>query len=256
MVETSIIIPVKNRRFLQETLKSVALQTYKDYEIIIVNDDPTFQNFKKFQKISKKIRVIHNNKNIGPALSKAKGVREAKGKFICFLDGDDIIKPEKLEVQLFLMKKKKYKFSFTDYETIDENGRVLFNRIPIRNKTHYKLYLKTRGIVNSTVVVEKKLLTKKILNSTNKYYGEDTLWWLLIMKYSKIFCYKIDQNLTSYRITNDGLSSKKFSYFSNIFKIYFFDLKINIFKCAYLIPRYIFDVIIRKFHSNKTSYEI
>ena len=251
MVETSIIIPVKNTDYLKKTLRSVLSQTYTNFEIIVVNDNPSNKDFKSFENLSNKIKVFHNNKNIGPALSRAKGIERAQGEFISFLDSDDIFLKEKLKKQIYLMKKYEYDFTYTDYEIINSSGDIIIKNIPIKNKFNYQDYLKSRGIITSSVVTRKKFLHSKILLSTKKFYGEDTLWWLLIMREFDLTVYKIPEVLTYYRKVDTGLSRNIISYSLSIISIYIFDLKINLFKVFYYIPRYILNVINRKIRSKK-----
>ena len=107
----SIIIPFyKKKKFIKNTIDSVANQTYRNYEVIFVYDDPNKEDFilvKKFLKKIKKKKIIFNKKNLGAGYSRNVGIKNSSGKFIAFLDADDIWNKNKLKTQLKFMKKKK-----------------------------------------------------------------------------------------------------------------------------------------------------
>ena len=123
----SIIMPSWNTgRFIGESIQSVLSQTYKNWELIIVDDcstDNTDEIVASFN--DERIRYFRNDKNSGAALTRNKAMREARGEWIAFLDSDDLWMPEKLEKQISFMKENGYTFSFTEYEKIDEESKPL-----------------------------------------------------------------------------------------------------------------------------------
>lgn len=122
----SIIMPSYNTgAFIKETIQSVLNQSYENWELIIVDDcstDNTDEVVLPFLN-DQRIRYIKNEKNSGAAVSRNRALREAKGKWIAFLDSDDLWLPEKLEKQVLFMKKNGYYFSYTNYEEINEDGK-------------------------------------------------------------------------------------------------------------------------------------
>ena len=122
----SIIMPSYNcGRYVEKTIHSVQAQTYKDWEIIFIDDcsnDGTIENVKGLQKNDKRIRLFKNETNSGAAVSRNYALREAKGKYIAFLDSDDIWEPTKLEKQIRFMEENNYKFSYTSYSEMDSEG--------------------------------------------------------------------------------------------------------------------------------------
>ena len=126
----SIIMPSYNTaKFIYETIDSDLTQTYTNWELIIVDDcstDNTDEVVKSFLS-DDRIKYIKNEKNSGAAFSRNRALCEAKGKWIAFLDSDDLWLPEKLEKQIAFMEKNDYRFSYTNYIEIDEtanpNGR-------------------------------------------------------------------------------------------------------------------------------------
>lgn len=122
----SIITPNWNcGKFVSETIRSVLVQTYQNWEMIIVDDsstDGSCEVMKPLMEADSRIRLLKNPKNSGAAVSRNYALREAKGRWIAFLDSDDLWAPEKLEKQLEFMCKNGYDFSYTDYVEIDDEG--------------------------------------------------------------------------------------------------------------------------------------
>ena len=122
----SIIIPYyKNSTYIKKTLKSALSQTYKNFEIIIVYDDQDKQDInliKELKKNDKRIKLIINRKNFGAGYSRNIGINYAKGRYIAFLDSDDLWHKNKLKIQIEYMNKHKYKISHTSYKVIDMMG--------------------------------------------------------------------------------------------------------------------------------------
>lgn len=123
----SIVMPSYNTgRFIKETIESVLAQSYSRWELIIVDDcstDDTDAVLKQFS--DPRIRYLKNEVNSGAAASRNRALREAKGRWIAFLDSDDLWHPEKLEKQIGFMEEKGYAFSYTNYSEIDENSAPL-----------------------------------------------------------------------------------------------------------------------------------
>lgn len=123
----SIIMPSYNTgTHIRDTLKSIINQTYKNWELIIVDDcstDNTVEIIKEFD--DKRIILLENEKNSGAAISRNRALREAKGEWIAFQDSDDLWEAEKLEKQLRYMKDNRYDFTYTDYRIITPEGEML-----------------------------------------------------------------------------------------------------------------------------------
>ncbi|WP_415331248.1 glycosyltransferase family 2 protein [Clostridium perfringens] len=123
----SIIMPSYNTaKYISETIESVQSQTYPFWELIIVDDcstDNTDEVVKPYL-LDDRIRYLKNDSNSGAAISRNRALREARGRWIAFLDSDDLWKAEKLENQIDFMEKNNYKFSYTKYVEIDENSNL------------------------------------------------------------------------------------------------------------------------------------
>ena len=137
----SIIMPSYNTgRFISETIESVLAQSYSNWELIIVDDCSTDNTDEVIEDYisDDRIKYIKNDKNSGAAISRNRALREAKGKWIAFLDSDDLWEAQKLEKQITFMENYKYRFSYTNYIEIDEesifNGKCVTG--PKRITTH------------------------------------------------------------------------------------------------------------------------
>ena len=124
----SIIMPSYNTApFIAESIRSVLAQTYTNWELIIVDDASTDNTAEIVQNVilerSDRIHYIKNDQNSGAAACRNRALREARGKWIAFLDSDDLWAPEKLQRQLDFMVKNGYAFSYTKYEEIDEDSK-------------------------------------------------------------------------------------------------------------------------------------
>ena len=123
----SIIMPSYNTaQYIGDSVRSVINQTYTNWELIIVDDcstDHTDAVVASFQ--DERIRYFKNERNSGAAVSRNKALREVKGKWVAFLDSDDLWHPEKLEKQIRFMKENGYSFSYTNYSEIDEQSQPL-----------------------------------------------------------------------------------------------------------------------------------
>ena len=226
MPYVSVIIPYyKKLDYLKKTLASINNQTYRNYEIIIVYDDEKKDELKKiFQltKNKKKIKIIINKKNLGAGKSRNKGANLARGKYLAFIDADDIWKKNKIRDQIKFMKNNKLKISHTSYSIINEKGQKLSKR-DIKYKLSYKDLINSCDIGLSTVIISKRLFLQHKF-SANKT-KEDYSLWLRISKKNNI--YGLRKELMLWRKTSNSLSSNILQKFYDAFDIYFNQEKFN-----------------------------
>ena len=204
----SIIIPFyKKKEYIFKTVNSILNQSYTYYEIIIVYDDENLSDFDYLKKIFKsinKIKMIKNLQTIGAGHSRNKGMDNANGKFIAFIDADDIWKKDKLKNQINFMKKKNLKFTHTPYEIIDKNDKVLGERIS-RNFEKVDDLIKSCDIGLSTVIIKKEIIDNQT-KFPNLKTKEDFVLWLKILQKNISISY-FNQTLSSWRKLDNSLSS-------------------------------------------------
>jgi teichuronic acid biosynthesis glycosyltransferase TuaG len=151
----SIIIPVFNaEKTIERAVRSVKNQTYKNWELLLVDDCSSDNSLKVIKKLeSRKIRIIRLEHNSGPAVSRNAGLDAARGDYVAFLDADDFWDAEKLEKQIEFMEEKNCAFSFTSYKFTNEDGRpIKTHSMNVPEKLDYKGALKNTTIFTSTVM--------------------------------------------------------------------------------------------------------
>jgi teichuronic acid biosynthesis glycosyltransferase TuaG len=230
----SIIIPYyKKKKFFKNTIKSVLEQTHKNFEIILIYDDidKTELPFVKLtlRKI-KNVKIIINKKNLGAGYSRNIGIKKSKGRLISFLDSDDTWHKDKLKKQIKFMKINKVEFSYTDYLIIDKKKKIKFIRAP--KIITYRNLLFSCDIGLSTVMINSKLLKKE--KFTNLKTKEDYLLWIKLSK-KKIKMLGINETLSSWRQTNNSLSSSITQKLKDAFLVYSHHLRFNFLKSLILV---------------------
>lgn len=194
----SIIMPSYNTaQYIVETIESVLKQTYTNWELIIVDDcsrDNTDQVVKPFLS-DVRIRYLKNEKNSGSAVSRNRALREVKGKWIAFLDSDDLWMPDKLSKQISFMEKNSYHFSYTNYAEIDVSGKR--NGITV---TGPKKITKT-GFFNycwpGCLTVMYDAETVGLIQIADIKKNNDYAMWLKACR--RADCYLLDKELALYR---------------------------------------------------------
>lgn len=206
----SIITPNYNcEKFISQTIDSVLSQTYKNWELIIVDDfstDISYEIACSYAKKDERIKVIRNEKNSGAAFSRNVALDNATGEYIAFLDSDDLWNERKLEKQIEFMEKNNCDFCFSRYSLIDEYNNALNKTARIVNKlTFYKLlHHDFIGCLTAIYKFEKMKQIRSFLVKNNNDYG----LFLQIVKKSEN-AMGLQENLAQYRIRKSGISRKK-----------------------------------------------
>ena len=229
----SIIIPYyKKELYLEQSIRSILNQTYQNFEIILINDDPENKIFiSKFSKLDHRIKLVHNENNLGAGLSRNKGLEIANGEYIAFCDSDDLWKNNKIEFQIEFMKRLNFTFSFTGYDIIDENN----NFIKSRKAPSYVDFQKLRSSCDiglSTVMIRKDIFENVKYRFANLRTKEDYVLWLKLAK-DKITMKSIQENLTSWRKSKNSLSSSVIQKIVDGYKVYRIYLKYSRLRSLY-----------------------
>ena len=204
----SIITPTYNcASFVLKTIDSVLSQTYKSFELIIIDDCSTDNTVNIIESYKDpRIVLLKNKENSGAAYSRNRGINAAKGDYIAFLDGDDIWSPNKLEKQLKFMIDNNYGFSYTNFNTVDENGHLEKYYFTGPKKVTHKMFIKSNYIGCSTAMYKRDIFPDLEISPEIKKRNDYALWLLISTKSD---CFLLDDCLASYRINNSGLSKTR-----------------------------------------------
>ncbi len=165
-------------------------------------------------------------------------LRNSKGKYIAFLDSDDLWESQKLEIQIKFMKDNDYAFSFTSYEVIYENGESTNKIIKIPSSINYNRYLANTIIGCLTVVINREKTGS--FEMPNIRSSHDMALWLLIMK-KGFLAYGLNQNLAKYRLVSTSNTAKKWKAATDVWKVYRNVEKLNLLRSSYSFVSYIFN---------------
>ena len=217
----SIITPSYNSsKFIKDCVASVFSQTYKNWEMIIVDDcskDNSKEIISELSTKDKRIKPIFLEKNVGAAEARNVAIRQSKGKYVAFLDSDDLWNPKKLEKQLSFMYENEIAFSYTNYQFMSENGEDLSNIISAPEKMTYDSYLKNTIIGCLTVIIDREKSGE--FEMPNIRSSHDMALWLLIMKRG-FSAYGLDENLARYRIVSTSNTASKWHAVKDVWKVY------------------------------------
>ena len=232
----SVIIPYyKKRKFISETLDSAINQSYKSLEIIIIYDDVNKTDIEFLRKIAKKdnrIKIIENSEKMGAGKSRNIGIERSKGKYIAFLDADDIWHLDKLKKQINFMEQYEYFISHTTYSIINENKDILGKRVA-KNFFRLSEILKSCDIGTSTVVLHKNLITQNI-KFASLATKEDFVLWLRILK-NNVSIYGLNEDLTFWTKSKNSLSSSTFQKLVDGFRVYYNYMNFGFIKSVYYL---------------------
>lgn len=207
----SIITPVyNNSEFIKQTIESVQKQTYKNWEMIIVDDCSTDRTPELIKKISQKddrIKYIKLEKNSGAAIARNKALSESRGRFIAYLDADDLWKKNKIQNQIDFMLAHDYAFVCSNYEKIDVNNKIL-KQVKIPKEINYKLFLRNTIIQTVGVMIDSRKTGRELLIMPNVRRRQDAATWCQLLK-SGFNCYGVPDFLSYYRVVPKSLSSNK-----------------------------------------------
>lgn len=202
----SIVMPAYNAAStIRDSIDSVLAQSYTDYELIVVNDcskDNTLQILQEYAGQDSRIKVINLAENSGVAMARNAAIEMATGRYIAFLDSDDLWEPKKLAVQLEVLATG-VDVVYAMYTRFYDDGKT--NLVNVPKTGDYNTLLTGNFIGNLTGVYNQEKLGKTF---QKKVHHEDYLMWLNILKKAK-YAIGIQENLASYRVGKSSLSANK-----------------------------------------------
>lgn len=241
----SIITPSYNSsKFIEQTIKSAISQTYQNWEMIIVDDcspDNSNDIIEEYCKKDSRIKLIRLEKNSGPAVARNRAIEEAKGKYIAFLDADDLWIPEKLEKQIKFMQENDLAVTCSSYYTIDEVGKKINTRV-VKESFSYTDMLKSNHIGNLTGVYDCEKLGKIYMDDVG--HEDYTLWLKAMKKTGKTKA--IVEPLAEYRILSNSISANKLKVLKWQWNIYRNIINLDIFQSSYYFIWYIYYAIMKR----------
>jgi teichuronic acid biosynthesis glycosyltransferase TuaG len=244
----SIIVPVYNAEcFIGKTIEYVQAQTYKNWELILVDDcssDDSVNVIKSKAVNDNRIRLILLEEKGRAAKARNKGIMEAKGRYICFLDSDDIWEKEKLFEELGFMTRIGAGFVFTSYEFADQDGKGLGKVVHVPEKLTYSQAVKNTTIFTSTVMIDRKIIPDSDIYMPS-IASEDTATWWNILRPGRM-AYGLDKNLVKYRRSANTLSSNKMVAIKRIWNLYRKQEHFSMVKSCYCMIFWAFRAVIRR----------
>ncbi|GAB4468432.1 MAG: glycosyltransferase family 2 protein [Burkholderiaceae bacterium] len=216
----SIVTPAyRAARFIGETIRSVQVQTYREFEMLVVDDcspDETAAIVQRFAASDPRIRLLRQQTNGGPAAARNRALAEARGRWIAFLDSDDTWLPQKLEKQLAFHRAQQAKISYTEFRRVDADGSHVGRLITVRDWLDYGRLLCNTGIATSTVIVDRKLTGPFSMKKT--YYDDYACWLELLRGGGRAV--GLHEDLMRYRVLGGSVSRNKLKSARHVWRTY------------------------------------
>ena len=217
----SVIIPTFNsEKFISAAILSVQNQSYTNWEIILFDDcstDATLTIVSELALNDDRIKCSKLSKNSGTGVARNAALAVAKGKYIAFLDADDLWKSNKLELQITFMQTNNLPFTFSFYDCINEEGKPLNKRVEAPLNLSYRQLFFCNYIGNLTAIYDVNYFGKIPISPIRK--RQDWMLWLTVLKKVKV-AHPVPESLAYYRIRDNSISTSKFDLIKYNFAVY------------------------------------
>ena len=254
--KVSVIIPVYNAaRYIDEAFFSVAAQTYPNWELILVDDASTDGSREYLKELAERSRRIPSLRgriklclqacNTGPAAARNAGIRAAEGRFLAYLDADDLWKADKLEKQLEFMLRGGYAFSFTGYEFADQKGRRSGRAVRVPERLTYREALGNTTISTITVMLDREQIPEGLLIMPEASPREDTATWWRILRNGYV-AYGMNEVLSVYRRHPDSHSANKWKAIRGTWRTYRQNEGMTVWSAGRYFTGYLFRAVKRR----------
>lgn len=243
----SIIMPSYNaENYIAESIESVLHQTYSNWELIITDDrssDRTSEIVQAYCQKDSRIDFVIAKRHTGIAGTRNQCLARVKGRFVAFLDNDDLWVPEKLEKQVRFMLEKNCAFSYSEYELMKEDGSLKGKTIKTAGIINYSKYLKNTIIGSGTIMLD----TEKtgFLEMPNNATSDDMALWCKILKDGHQ-AYPIKEVLMKYRVRSNSASANKLKAAKDVWLVYRKQEKLTFFYALYCFFGYAFNAVIKR----------
>ncbi|MCR5255674.1 MAG: glycosyltransferase [Acetatifactor sp.] len=246
----SIIVPVYNaKNFIKQTIESVTEGSFADFELLLIDDKSNDGTAEYLDEICEKmqdprIKVFHLSENMGAAKARNFALKKAEGRYISYIDADDIWKTDKLKNEMEFMNKKDAAFVFTGYEFADENGIGTGKIVQVPEKITYREALGNTTIFTSTVLFDTKKIPKENLEMPIIKSEDTALWWKVLR--SGITGYGLNENLVLYRRAGRSLSSNKLEALRRIWNLYRKAEHLSVVKSSFYFTKWAINAVKRR----------
>lgn len=246
----SIIMPYFNSsKTVEDSVKSVLKQGYQNWELLIVNDCSSKGQTKLLKVFlaelgEPRVKLFDLDNNLGAADARNVALKEAKGRYIAFLDSDDLWTPDKLETQLQFMEEKNIGFSFSAYEVIDEEGSLIKEKISVPDTITKSQYLGNTIIGCLTVILDSTKF-KQDIRMPNLRSSHDMALWVNLLDEIKI-AYGYKDILASYRLVGTSNTANKTKAAKEVWQVYRNYLHYNRFKSSYYFIKYAINAVLKR----------
>ena len=259
MVNVSVILPVYNcQKYLKHSIQSVLNQTYENWELIVVDDASTDGSLAEARRLAEnnpKIKVFSMPENKGVSACRNFAIEHAKGRYLAFLDSDDLWAKNKLSAQLMFMNQKKAALSHTSYSFVNEKGRIMkMGQVDVDESIDLPKYMKTTQIGMSTVMIDRKQI-ETVRFPNDRDLCEDARTWMHFLRHGQKF-YGVNQVLTLYRVRQNQLSKNKAKMAQNTLKRYWNERNLPAYKRLYYFMNYASNGFAKRMRSTEISPEV
>ncbi|PKM58429.1 MAG: glycosyltransferase family 2 protein [Firmicutes bacterium HGW-Firmicutes-3] len=241
----SIIMPAYNcEKYIVDAISSVIAQSYQNWELLVIDDgskDNTLKIIEEFVSKDSRIRILINKINMGVSATRNRGIENANGDWIAFLDSDDMWKPYKLEKQFKIVNRHSAEFIFTGSSYINEEGEPFKGIFEVPSILSYKK-LRNQNVISCSSVLMKKKFFKSIKMEKDEIH-EDYAAWLRILKLG-VTAYGINEPLLIYRISKNSKSGNKLKTVKMTYKVFRF-VGFNPVVSAYFMTRHVLNSVLK-----------
>jgi teichuronic acid biosynthesis glycosyltransferase TuaG len=241
----SIIMPsYMSSKYIGAAIESVLVQDYGNWELIIVDDgslDDTAAVAKKYVSLDSRISLL-TQVNSGPAIARKFALSASRGRYIAFLDSDDIWLPGKLKLQLAFMRENNYSFSYTSYRRVNGDCSKVGHLIKAPKNLGYLDLLCNTAIATSTVIIDRKNI--RDISIRNVYYDDFALW-LNLLRPEDFFAWGLDMDLMRYRVVVGSVSRNKLKSILKVWSIYRDTEKISFIMSLWCLLNYVYNALLK-----------
>lgn len=244
----SVIMPCYNaEKYVSESIESVVNQTYTNWELLITDDqssDRTPAIVQAFSEKEPRIKFAVAEQHSGIAATRNKSLARAKGRFVAFLDNDDLWVADKLEKQVRFMLENGHAFVYSAYELMKEDGSLKGKTIKTAGVVNYDKYLKNTIIGSGTIMLDTQQ-TGSLLMPDNATSDDMALWCKILKDGHR--AYPMKEVLMKYRVRNNSASANKLKAAKDVWLVYRKQEKLSFLYAAFCFCCYAFNAVIKRF---------